>query len=229
MNRVHSVVFLIASKHCISDSLLTMRATAFLLCSLLPSPVWPLLIYLDSWTPHSRFLSNIVLYSIGLYFHHQSHPQLGVVFALASSLHSFWSYFSTLLRSILGTYWPGSTSFSIVSFFLFILFMGFSRQKYFSGLPFPSSVDHVLSELFTVTRPSWVALHSMAHGFIELAKAVIHVMSLVSFLWLWFLSVWPLMLSLRGLWELPDQRDWLQGNLGLVLMGRAMFSKSLIQ
>ena len=27
--------------------------------------------------------SNIALYSIGLYFHHQSHPQLGVVFALA--------------------------------------------------------------------------------------------------------------------------------------------------
>ena len=154
---------------------------------------------------------------------------MGIVFTLAPSLHSFWSYFSTLLRSILGTYWPGSTSFSIVSFFLFILFMGFSRQKYWSGLPFPSSVDHVLSELFTVTRPSWVALHSMAHGFIELAKAVIHVMSLVSFLWLWFLSVWPLMVSLRGLWELPDQRDWLQGNLGLVLMGRAMFSKSLIQ
>ena len=32
------------------------------------------------------------------YFYHQSHPQLGVVFALAPSLHSFWSYFSTLLQ-----------------------------------------------------------------------------------------------------------------------------------
>ena len=29
-------------------------------------------------------------YSIRLYFHHQSHPQLGVVFTLALSLHSFW-------------------------------------------------------------------------------------------------------------------------------------------
>ena len=36
------------------------------------------------------FLCNIVLYSIGLYLHHQSHLQLGVVFALALSLHSFW-------------------------------------------------------------------------------------------------------------------------------------------
>jgi len=31
---------------------------------------------------------NIVLYSIRFYFHHQSHPQLGTVFALAPSLHS---------------------------------------------------------------------------------------------------------------------------------------------
>ena len=38
------------------------------------------------------------LYSIRLYFHHQSHPQLGVVFTLAPSLHSFWSYFSTDLQ-----------------------------------------------------------------------------------------------------------------------------------
>ena len=29
-------------------------------------------------------------------------------------------------------------------FFLFILFMGFSRQEYWSGSPFPSPVDHIL-------------------------------------------------------------------------------------
>ena len=33
----------------------------------------------------------------------------------------------------------------------------------------------------------------------------------------------------RGLWKLPHGRDWLWGNLGLVLMGRGMLSKSLIQ
>ena len=32
---------------------------------------------------------------------------------------------------------------------------------------------------------------------------------------------------IRGLWKLPDGRDWLRGNQGLVLMGRAMLSKSL--
>ena len=49
---------------------------------------------------------------------------------------------------------------------LFILFMVFSRQEYWSGLPFPSPEDHSLSELSTMTRPSWVALHGMAHNFI---------------------------------------------------------------
>ena len=43
-------------------------------------------------------------------------------------------------------------------------------------------VDHILSELSTMIRQPWVALHSMAHSFIELDKAVVHVISLVSFL-----------------------------------------------
>ena len=34
---------------------------------------------------------------------------------------------------------------------------------------------------------------------------------------------------IRGLHKLPDGRDWLRGTLGLVLMGGAMLSKSLIQ
>ena len=95
-----------------------------------------------------------------------------------------------LSSSILDIYWPGgsggSFSFSVLSFCLCKLFMGFSRQEYWSGLPLTSTVDHVLSELSTMTHLSWVALHSMAHGFIKLHKAVIHVISLVSFLWLWF-------------------------------------------
>ena len=66
------------------------------------------------------------------------------------------------------------------------MFIGFSKQEYWSGLPFPSLEDHVLSELSTMTRPSWVALRGMAHSFIELDKAVVHVIRLVSFLWLWF-------------------------------------------
>ena len=41
-------------------------------------------------------------------------------------------------------YWAltdlGSSSFSILSFCHFILFMGFSRQEYWSGLPLPSAI-----------------------------------------------------------------------------------------
>ena len=66
---------------------------------------------------------------------------------------------------------------------LFMLFLGFSRQEYWSGLSFPSPVDHILSDLSTMTRQSSVALHGMAHSFTELDKAVVHVIRLVSFLW----------------------------------------------
>ena len=59
-------------------------------------------------------------------------------------------------------YWAptdlGSSSFIVISFCLFILFMRFSRQEYWSCLPFPSPVDHILSELSTMTRANWVAL-----------------------------------------------------------------------
>ena len=43
-------------------------------------------------------------------------------------------------------------------------------------------MDHILLELSIMTRLSWVALHGMAHSFIELDKAVVHVIRLVSFL-----------------------------------------------
>ena len=87
-------------------------------------------------------------------------------------------------------YWAptnlGSSSFSVLSFCLFIRFRGFSRQEYWSGLLFPSPVDHILLELSAMTCPSWVALHSTSYSFFELDKAVVHVIRLVSFLWLWF-------------------------------------------
>ena len=73
-------------------------------------------------------------------------------------------------------YWAptdlGSSSFSILSFCLCILFMRFSRQEYWSGLPFPSPVDHILSDLSTMTRPSWVAPQAWL-SFVELDKAVV--------------------------------------------------------
>ena len=98
-------------------------------------------------------------------------------------------------------YWAltnlGSSSFSILSFCLFILFMGFSRQEYWSGLPFPSPVD-----LGGPTRHGSVSF--------ELDKAVVHVIRLASFLWLWFQCVCPLMLS-RNTYRLT----WVSLTLGM--------------
>ena len=73
------------------------------------------------------------------------------VFSNESALHIRWSKY---WRSPVA-YWAltdlGSTSFSILSFCLFILYLGFSRQEYWSGLPFPSPGDHILSDLSTMT------------------------------------------------------------------------------
>ena len=85
-------------------------------------------------------------------------------------------FLELFLHSSPVAYWAptdlGSSSFRVLSFCLFTLFTGLSRQEYWSGLPFPSPVDRILSELSTMSHPSWVALHGMPHDFIELDKAV---------------------------------------------------------
>ena len=131
--------------------------------------------------------SYVILFFTALDFTFTTrHFHTGCCFHFGQPLHSFWSisHFSPI------AYWVptdlGSSSFSVIYFCHFILFMAFSRQECWSSLPFPSSIDHVLSELSTMTRPSWVALYGLAHSSSELIKAVIHVISLFSFLWLWF-------------------------------------------
>ena len=67
-------------------------------------------------------------------------------------------------------YWTPSNmggSSGVIPFCLFILFMGFSWQEYWNGLPFPPPVGHILSESSTGT-------HSMAHSFTELGKPLHH-------------------------------------------------------
>ena len=86
-------------------------------------------------------------------------------------------------------YWAptdlGSSSFSILSFCLFILSMGFSRQEYWSGLPFPSPSLHM-------THLSWVAPQAWL-GFIEFDKAVVLV-------WLDWLVFCQYGFSVSALW-----------------------------
>ena len=61
-------------------------------------------------------------------------------------------------------------------------------------------MDYILSELSTMTHPSWVALRSMAHSVIELDKAVDHVIRL-AFCDCGFQSVCPLMKKDKRLME----------------------------
>ena len=75
-----------------------------------------------------------------------------------------------------------------------------SRQEYWSGFPFPSPVDHVLSELST-TCLYRVALHGMADSFIELDKGVVHVIRWLVYCDCGFQSVCSLMEKDRRLME----------------------------
>ena len=111
----------------------------------------------------------------------------------------------------------GSHTKNLYQFYLFILFKGFSRQEYWSGLPFPSPVDHILSELSTMTRPAWV-VPCMAHSFTELDKAVVHVIDWLVFCEYGFQSVSPLMEKDKRLMKASWQ-DRLRGILGRLLMG----------
>ena len=109
----------------------------------------------------------------------------------------------------------GSSSFSALSFCLFILFMGFSRREYWSGF-------HFLPQwtTFCQNSPPWPIILGWPYRAwlivsLSLDKAVVCVIRLLSFLWSWFsvclnqVSLWSR--RIRGLWKLPDGRDWLRG------------------
>ena len=87
-----------------------------------------------------------------------------------------------------------SSSFSILSFCLFILFMGFQGKN-------TEVTCHSLLQwtTFCQTSPPWPTHPGWPHmawlNFIELNKAVVHVIRLAHFLWLWFQCVCPLMPS----------------------------------
>ena len=105
---------------------------------------------------HQTLLPSPVTPTIGCCFHFDS---------ISSFLLELFFHWSPV------AYWAPpdlrSSSFRVLSFCLFILFMGFSRQEYWSGFPFPSPVVHVLPEPSTMTCPSWLALQGMAHSFMS--------------------------------------------------------------
>ena len=100
----------------------------------------------------------MLFFSIKLNFHHLTHLQLSIIFALAQLLGAISNCPQLFPSSILDTFWPGMSSFSVV-------FFVFSYSSW--GLPV---VCHFLLQWTTFRHnsslwscPSWVAQHGMAY------------------------------------------------------------------
>ena len=88
-------------------------------------------------------------YSIRLYFHHQSHPQLFLLW-----LHPFIlsGVISSLISSnILGIYRPGEFLFQYSIILPFHTVRGVLKARILKWLAIPFSMDHFLSDLSTMT------------------------------------------------------------------------------
>ena len=105
-----------------------------------------------------------------------------VVFALSLSIHSSGVISPLISCSILGTYQPGELIFQCPIFLPFHAVHRVLKARILKWFAIPFSCGPHFAELSVMTHLSWVALHSMAHSFIELDKAVVHMISLVSFL-----------------------------------------------
>ena len=111
-------------------------------------------------------------YSVWPCFYHQSHPQLGVGFALAPSLHSFRSYFSTDLQKHIGHLLTLGVPLSVSYHFAF---------SYCSWGPQGKNTEVVCHSLlqwttFCQTSPGPIRLgwpHTACLGFIESDKAMV--------------------------------------------------------
>ena len=119
---------------------------------------------------HQTFLPSPVTFTTGCCF-------------CFGSVSSFFSVISPLFSSsTLGTYQSRQFIFHCPIFLSFHTVHGVLKARILKWFAIPFSSGHIFSELSTITHLSWVALHGMAPGFIELDKAVVHVIRLVSFL-----------------------------------------------
>ena len=82
---------------------------------------------------------------------------------------------------ILDTYRPGKFLFQYPIIFPFHTVHGVLKARILKWFAFPSPVDDILSNLSTMTCLSWVAPQAWL-SFVELDKAVVHVIRLTSFL-----------------------------------------------
>ena len=141
--------------------------------------------WLTNWTELSW--CNLVLYSIRLTLITSHILYLGVVFSLIHHFILSGAISLLLSSSILRTYWPEVFKFQFHIFLTFHIVRGILKERmllmwfailFFSGLCFVRTFHHDLSIC--------VALKGMAHSFVELDKAEVHVITFISCVWLWF-------------------------------------------
>ena len=124
---------------------------------------------------HQILLPSPVTSTTGHYFR----------FGSASSFFLDLFLHSSLIGSILGTYQYGEFMFQCHIFLPFHTVHGILKARILKWLASQFSSGPRFVRLSTMTHPSGMALHGLAHSF-ELEKAVAHMISLISFLWLWF-------------------------------------------
>ena len=114
----------------------------------------------------------------------------GHCFALGLSLHSFWSYFSTIFWYHIG-HLPTWGVHLLVSYLFAFSYCWWGSQGENAEVVFHSLLQLTM---FCQNSPPWplhLGPYTVSLSFIELEKAVIHVISLFSFLFLWFSFCMP--------------------------------------
>ena len=139
-------------------------------------------------------MGRVVLLISSLAFHHQTgwvsssfHMPIWVLSLLWLSLFIPSGAISPLFSSsILGNYLPGGVHLSLSHIFAFLYCLWVSQGKSAEVVCHCLLQWTMFCQNSTMTHRSWMGLHSMVHSFTELRKAVIYLIILVSFLWLWF-------------------------------------------
>ena len=158
-------------------------------CSLLPSPVDHIQFTLIYGPKLPDFCAILIFTVSDFTFTHQTHSQLSITSNLAQPLHSYEAISKhplLLPSSILDTLWPGCGAHLLGSYLFDFSYCPwvtpgkntrvgchFLLQGIFPTQGSNSS-SFCFSELFTMTHPSLVVLHGMAHSFNELCKVLHH-------------------------------------------------------
>ena len=110
----------------------------------------------------------------------------GYCFSLAPSLHSFWSYFSTDLQLYIGHLLTWGVHLSVSYLLPFHPVHGVLKARILKWFAIPFSSGPCFVRTLHHDPSVLGAWHGMAHIFLELDRAVVLVIRLVSCLWLWF-------------------------------------------